>query len=116
MRWTWDAVFFIGMVACAVGCLAYAWKTWHGETRKLNFPAWRRTAANIGFLAVAVQAILFIAFWTRIGRDYILFVRWARWVLPSFIVALPLILAGKGTSRWWLLSSSILLFVICFFI
>ena len=104
------------MTASAFGGLAYAWRKWRGEARKVELPAWRRTAANIGFLAVALQAVLFIAFWTRIGRDYLLFGQWARWVLPSFLVAVPCALAGKGASRWWLLSSSVLLFVLCFFI
>ena len=111
-----SAVLFVAMILVAFGGLAYAWMKWRGEARKVELPAWRRTVANIGFLAVAVQAVLFIASWTRIGRDYVLFGQWARWVLPSFLVAVPCVLAGKGASRWWLLASSVLLFVICFFI
>ena len=111
-----SAVLFVAMILVAFGGLAYAWKKWRGESRKVELPAWRRTVTNIGFLAVTVQGISLIASWTRIGRDYALFGQWARWVLPAFLVALPCVLVGKGTSRWWLLSSSVLLFVICFFI
>jgi hypothetical protein len=96
--------------------LAYTW--WHrrGELEWETLPSWRRIVANIGLLAFTVQAVLFILSWTRIGRDYTLFGRWAGWVLPTFLVAVPCVLAGNGKSRWWLLSSSVLLFVICFFI
>jgi hypothetical protein len=40
----------------------------------------------------------------------------ARFVYPSFLVSVILILTGKGPARWWLLVSSFLLFVLCFFI
>jgi hypothetical protein len=109
-------VIFVVVTLIAFGALAFAWKNWRAEPGKVELPAWRRAAANLGFLAVAAQAALFIASWTHIGRDYVLFGRWARWVLPSFLVALPCVLAAKGASRRWLLSSSVLLFVICFFI
>jgi hypothetical protein len=64
------------MILAAFGGLAYALKKWRGESRKVELPAWRRTVTNIGFLAVTVQGILLIAFWTRIGRDYVLFGQW----------------------------------------
>lgn len=72
----------------------------------------------LGLIAVALQAALFVAFWLwpSIGRDYMLFGSWARWVHLSFVIALPCLFAGKGPSRWWLLGSSLLLFVISFFI
>jgi len=88
---------------------------WRTETRKAQLSRWRRAAANIGFLAVTAQAVLFIAFWGPIGRDYVLFGEWARAVVAVSVVALPLTLTGKGQSRWWLLGSSCLLFIICFF-
>lgn len=116
MRWTWDAVLFVVMVAGAFASLICAWVKWFWRTPKASLPAWRRGVATLGFVAVVVQAGLFIASWTRLGRDYVWFGQWARWVLPSFLVALPLVLTGKGLSRWWLLSSSVILFVICLFI
>jgi hypothetical protein len=116
MRWTWDAVLFIAMILIAFGGFPYALIKWRGEISKAKIPIWRRTLANIGFLAVGVQAVLFLASWTRIGSDYVLFGLWARWVIPTFVIAVPFVLAGKGAARWWLLSSSVLLFFICFFI
>ena len=104
------------MVVSAFGSLVYAGITWRWKTTKAELPTWRRVVTNLGFLAVSAQAILFAASWTGIGRDYVLFSQWARWVLPTFLVALPCAIAAKGPSRWWLLLSSILLFVTCFFI
>jgi hypothetical protein len=106
------------MIISAFGGLVYAWKRWRDDTQKLELPAWRRAVANIGFLAVAAQAVLFLVFWKwpGVGRDYVSLGQWARWILPTFLVALPFVLAGKGRSRWWLLSSSVLLFIVCFFI
>jgi hypothetical protein len=112
-----EAVVFLTMVLFAFGGLAYAWKQWSGEAGKSELPALRRAAANVGFLAVSFQAVLFLAsWWPGIGRDPLLFGQWARWIIPTFLIALPCIIAGKGTSRWWLLSSSILLFMVCFLI
>jgi hypothetical protein len=118
MRWTWETVLFIAMIVGAFGGLIYGWMQWWADARKAELPKWRQMTASIGFIAVAVQAALFIAFWAwpHIGRDYVLLGRWARWVLPTFLVALPFVLTGKGQSRLWLLSSSVLLFVISFFI
>jgi len=92
--------------------LAYAW--WHFRVGlpKEPLPLWRRILATIGLAAVSAQAILFFLPWTRIGRDPMLFGKWANWVDPTFLVGVLCVLAGKGRSRWWLLSSSILLFII----
>ena|SRR5208337_5078411 len=118
MRWTWEAVLFVAMIVSAFGGFAYALQKWPDQRRKGGLSLWRRIAANAGFLAVAAQALFFVAFWVwpHIGRDYVLFRQWARWALSSFLVAFPCVLAGRGASRWWLLWSSVLLFVICFFI
>lgn len=110
-----EALVFGLMTLTATSGLAYAW--WHCDVVLGNktLPFWRRIAASIGLLAVTMQALLFILSWTRIGSG-VLFGQWARWVLPTFLVAVPCVLAGKGAFRWWLLLSSVLLFVICFFI
>lgn len=102
------------MTLTAFWGLAYAW--WHSRFRLAEqaFPLWRRTLANIGPLVASGQALLFLLFWTRIGRDPMLTGRWANFLTPTFLVAVPRILAGKGASRWWLLSSSVLLFELCF--
>jgi hypothetical protein len=109
------AIVFMLMVLIAFSGFAYAWRKWRTDVRKGELPRWRRTATGIGFVAVAAQAALFVAFVGPIGRDYVLFAWWARAVLALFVVALPLTLAGRGASRWWLLGSSLLLFIICFF-
>lgn len=112
------AIILVALSLTALGALAYALWKWRRETPNVEFPMWRRVILVIGVIAVTLQAGLFLAFWLwpSIGRDYLLFGSWARWVHISFIVALPCLFAGKGPSRWWLLSSSILMFVICFFI
>jgi hypothetical protein len=102
------------MTLTAFWGLAYAW--WHS---RLGFadealPLWRRSLISIGLLVVSGQALLFLLSWTRIGRDPVLFGRWANFVVPTFLVAAPFILAGKGAYRRWLFLSSVLLFVMCF--
>jgi hypothetical protein len=119
MRWTLEEIvqeiIFVAMIIAAFCGLVFGWTKWRHENRKACIPVWRRILAGAGILAVTAQAIVFIESW-RIGSDYVLFGKWARWVLPSFLVALPCVIAGRGASRWSLLSSSILLFVLCFFI
>ena len=112
------AIILVALSLTALGALAYALWKWRGEAGNVQFPTWRRVTLVVGVIAVTLQAALFLAFWLSpsIGRDYILFGSWARWVHISFIIALPGLFAGKGPSRWWLLFSSALLFVICFFI
>lgn len=106
------------MTLAAFGGLVYAWTGRFGEARKPELPAWRTIAAKIGFLTVAMQAAIFVIFWTwrRIGSDPVLFSRWALLVFCSFLMAAPCVLAGKGLTRWWFLLSSILLFAMCFLI
>jgi hypothetical protein len=113
-----EAIVFLALCVIAVGCLAYALWRQRAEAKSIKLPAWRRIVAGLGFFAVTAQAVVLVVYWVwpQIGRDYVLFGKWARWVLPSFLVAIPLVLFGQGSSRWWLLSSSVLLFVICFFI
>jgi hypothetical protein len=104
----------IGLISLAV--FAYAlWKWWR-VAQRLELPVWRRIASFAGFVTVIVQGATFVAFWCwpQISRDNKLLGAWARWAFASFIIAVPFVLAGKGASRWWLLSSSVLLFVICF--
>jgi len=111
-----DVVVFGLMLLLAFWGLGYAWWHWRISLAKETLPLWRRTLGIVGLLAVSVQALLFLLSFTRIGSDYMLFGKWARWVDYTFLVAVPCVLAGKGKPRWWLLSASILLFVVCFFI
>lgn len=111
-----ETIVYLAICITALGCLGFAiWKVAR-EHDRTNLPTWRRIVGGIGFVAVTFQAILFITSWTRIGKDYVQFSQWSRLVLPSFLVAVPCVLADRGAIRWYLLSSSILLFVICFFI
>lgn len=104
-----------GLMAFTVlGSLAYAWGHWRPAYLKKPLPLWRLIVANIGLIGVTTQALLFFLFWTPIGHDPKLIGYWARWVNPAFFVAVPCVLGGKGTTRWLLLSVSILLFAICF--
>jgi hypothetical protein len=111
-----EFVVFGLMILTAFGGLVYAWLRVRTKLLKEKLPLWRRTLASIGLIAVSVQALLFFLPLTRIGRDPLLFGRWASWQDPIFFIAVLCVLAGKGSFRWWLLSSSILLFVISFLV
>jgi cation transport ATPase len=112
------AVLLVAVSLTGLATLVYALWKWCHEAQRKYLPIWRRVAAFAGFVAVTMQGASFVAFWSfpQIGRDNVLFRDWARWVFAFFLVAIPCVLAGKGASRWWLLSSSVLLFIICFFI
>jgi hypothetical protein len=109
--------FYFCIVIIALGGLTYSFLKWLREDRKTAISKWRGVLVYFGFLAVGAQSALFLVFflWHRISRDRHLIGVWANLTYPAFIAAIPLVLAGKGTSRWSLLSSSITLFVLCFF-
>jgi hypothetical protein len=113
-----EAMVFLVLCLVAIGSFGYAaWKWWDGvEASKL--PVWRQVATMLAFLAAATQVSVLGAFWIwpQIGHDYVGFARWARWILPPFLVALPSAIAGKRAVRWLLLTASVVVFVICFFI
>jgi len=113
-----EAAIFLVLCLVAFGSLGYAIWKWRTEAKKETLPVWRQIATMIAFLAVMTQVSVFAVFWIwpEIGRDYIKFGQWARWVIPPFLVALPCAIAGKVAVRWSLLLPSIILFVICFFI
>jgi len=109
-------ILFAAMAADALIGLGYGWNRWRRQPGTREMPAWRRAMTNVAFLAVSAQVILFAAFWTPVGYSTTSIGRWARWVLLLFAFAVPSILAGKGATRWLLLSLSVLVFVFCFFI
>lgn len=111
-----EGFLYAGICLLALCILIYAVLKWVLDDRKQPLPAWRRVAFGTGILLVVFQVVLFAASWRRDVSDYVNFARWARLVLPSFLVAAGFVLAGKGPSRWWLLAVSILLFVLCFFV
>jgi hypothetical protein len=102
------------MTLTALWGLTYGWHHLRVQLANGTFPLWRRTLVIIGLLAVSVQALLFALSWARLGRGNILFGQWERWFAPTFFLAVPCVLFAKGATRWWLLSSSILFFVMCF--
>jgi hypothetical protein len=109
-------IVFLGLIVAALGCFGLACKTWLSKIGSVELSVWRTVVFSLGFLAVALQIVLFALSSTHIATNYILFGRWARMVLPSYLVAAVCILAGKGAARWWLLTSSSILFIICFLI
>jgi hypothetical protein len=111
-----EKVVFVGIIVAGLVGFVLALRAWIKSGQSAGLPAWRRLLFSLGFLAVAGQVVLFALSWTNIGRDRALFAAWARFVYPSFLVAFLLVLTGKGAARWWLLASSFLLFVLCFFI
>lgn len=106
---------FVGIVVAGLAGFVLALRAWFKTGQSMGLPVWRKLLFSLGFLAVAGQVLLFAVSWTRIGVDHALFAAWARFVYPSFLVAVVLVLTGKGSARWWLLASSCLLFVLCFF-
>jgi hypothetical protein len=110
-----EKIVFIGIIVAGLVGFILALRAWVKSGQSKGLPAWRRLLFSLGFLAVAAQAVLFALSWTHIGVDRALFAAWARFVYPSFLLSVILVLTGKGPARWWLLASSFLLFVLCFF-
>jgi hypothetical protein len=110
------ALAFVGLIACGLAAFFVALWRWLRGPQTQGLPGWRKVFFDLGFLAVAAQAVLLALSWTHIATSPALFARWARFVFPSFLVAAVLVLMGRGVSRWLLLASSFLLFVVCFFI
>jgi hypothetical protein len=110
-----EKIVYVGIIVAGLCGFIVALGTWMKSKSATGLPAWRKTLFSLGFLAVAGQVVLFALSWTHIGVDRALFAAWARCVYPSFLVAVVLVLTGKGPARWWLLASSFLLFVLCFF-
>ena len=110
-----EAISFALMVLTAFGGLIYALTRWREQCRAAGIPAWRRIAMIVGLLAVTAQAALFLSLfaWPHLSQEYALLSRWARWVVGVFLIAVPCALAGKGAARWWLLLSSVTLFLLC---
>src|ERR1035437_5386360 len=112
-----SAIFYLTLNLVAVAGFIFALKVWFSQRRSLAISTWRQVVFTLGIAAAGLQIVLFALSWTHIlWADRVLFGRWARMLFPSFAVAVPCILAGKGAARWWLLSSSVLLFIICFFV
>jgi hypothetical protein len=110
-----ETVVFGLMAVTAFAGLSYAW--WHLRTAVVtDTPLWWRSVTSIGLLGVSIQALVFIVFWTPVVHDALSLAQWSRWVFPAFLLGAACSLLGKGVFRRWLVSSSALLFVICFFL
>jgi cytochrome bd-type quinol oxidase subunit 2 len=101
------------IVAALVG-IAYGWSKSYDEVRNAELRTWRRTTALVGILAVTLQAVLFIAIWTPLGRHDALVTWLTRGEALLFLIALPCVLTRRDRSRWWLLFSSTALAVFYF--
>ena len=109
-----EVIVFGSMTLTAFAGLSYAW--WHLRTAAVaDTPLWRRSVTSIGLLGVSIQALLFILFWTPVVHDDLSLAQWSRWVFPTFLPGALCSLLGTGAFRRWLVSSSTLSFVICFF-
>src|SRR5437762_399090 len=93
------------LVAAFVGLLV-AWGKAYAEARNPELGVWRRKTAIVGTVAATLQAALFIAIWTPLGRNSA-WVKWFTWgEVLFFLVAVPCAITRKGWFRGWLLFSS----------
>jgi hypothetical protein len=109
-----DVAVLCVMSLAALWGVAYGWWHWRGAFAIESLPFWRRTVATIGLSLVTLHGLLCAFLWTGLGTSHLPFAYQAYRVAPLFLAAVPCIFAGKGASRWWLLLSSSLLFVLCF--
>jgi hypothetical protein len=109
-----EAIVFALMTLTAFAGLAYS--SWHLRKAAVTDSLWRRSVTSIGLLGVSIQASIFILFWTPIVHNDLSLAQWSRWVLPTFLLAVACSLLGTKALRWWLVSTSTLLFVLCFFL
>ena len=86
----------------------------HGHDSPL--PPWRLAIARIGLLAVTFQALLFVALWTPLVHYRVLLRQCVPFEFLLLLVAAPCVFFGKVQYRWWLLTGSVFLPVISFFV
>jgi hypothetical protein len=103
-----DVVVFGAMILVALGGLAYGWWHWRTGFAAETLSFWRRTVAGVGLSLVTLQAGALALLWVGVGSSQ------AYRLAPLFLAAIPCVFAGKGASRWWLLCSCILLFIVSF--
>jgi hypothetical protein len=88
-----EAAVFLVLCLIALGSFGYAVWKWRMGTETKRLPVWRQVATILAFLAVATQVGVIAVYWIwpQIGRDYIMFGQWARWV-ASYSVCSPVCL------------------------
>ena len=114
--WGVVATFLLfAMLIAAFLCLFYAWAQWPRELRFVGLIAWRRAAVSVAILTVTMQAILFVALWTPVGRHHVLLRKCMSADFVLMLLAIPCIFTWRGSARWCLLASAVFLPVLCFF-
>jgi cytochrome bd-type quinol oxidase subunit 2 len=96
----------LAVIVAALAGIAYVWSKTYDEVRNTALRPWPRTLAIVGIFAVTVQAALFIAIWTPLGRHDMLVAWFTKGEAFFFLIALSCALTRKDRSRWWLLFSS----------
>lgn len=109
------------VIVAGLSGLYRSWVDWRSEVHGLDVPLWRRTTATVGLLTVTMQAFLFLALLTIMGRHAV----WFRPYLPQtqrlfrhlgfapyalvllVLVAVPCVVFGESQSRRLLLASSV---------
>jgi hypothetical protein len=107
-------IVFTGLAAALLS-VAYGWYRLRGLVRDTSLPAWRKATSSLGLFAVTAQALMLIPIYVEANRFTNLLNRllprgYLSAVILLFLVAVPFILTGKGSSRWWLSTSSVCLF------
>ena len=114
-------ILFGAMIMGGFAALIWGLKLYARRDAKAR-PLWRRAFAAFGLFLTSLQAILLAGFWVnniRIGgwdNDYLLFRSWVRVECGLFVLALLCLLIGSARYRWWVPTSSVLLFSVCFFV
>jgi len=112
---------FLLMLLFPAGGLGFAWVKWRAAHFAVEAPSWRGRIAIVGLLATTAQVLLFIVFWLwnisirGWSNNPDLFRIW--FVTQLFLLVLVAVCAvlGKASFRRWMLSSSLVLFLNCFF-
>ena len=106
---------FIALAIGALTSFAFAWERFSEGAYSPELPRWRRKAAGVACLGIAAQGINLLAFFfSPVSREA--HREWVQYILWLFILGLPFVLVAKGPTRWYLLLSSTLLFVVGFFV
>ena len=107
-------IVFTGLAAALLGVVC-GWYRLRDAVRDTSLPTWRKATSSLGLFAVTTQALMLVPIYVEADR----FTNMLNRLLPRgylsavfllFLVAVPCILTGKGSSRWWLSASSVCLF------
>jgi len=104
------------LILIAFGSFACGLWKWIVTARTAVLPAWRRAASGFGCIAVSAQGVGFFVLLTRTAGNPALVAEWLHFEVYTLIVAVPLVLCGRGLARWGMFLASLFLFVICFFV